>query len=161
MGSPTNLSDRGAGEMSAAAKMHGRPLAQLNTLTRWYLLSGFGLLTLLPLLVLESRFWGLLAGSRSLLLVLAGAQLLLAGGYGIKFTPSSLGGNPHVYSLRMALWSYWMTTLGVLGYVLAGALAGRVPPVVHDPLAIGSLLSFFAGGGLLLYNLWRTMQSRV
>lgn len=162
MGSPQNLQDRGAGEMNAAAKMHGEPLAQLNTLTRWYLLTGLAFLTLLPVLLVFNRLApGLATGTHSYLVLLGGAQLMLTGGFGIKFLPSSLGGNPHVYNLDMALWSYWFLVGGVLGYLLLDLLVFLMPGTVSITLILAALGIFFAGCCLLLYNLHKTMRSRV
>lgn len=162
MGSPTNLSDRGAGEMSAAAKMHGEPLAKLNVLTRWYLLTGLFFLAVFPLLYLVNRFFpeaGL--DPINYFVLIAGSQLMLTGGFGIKFLPSSLGGNPHVYNLSMALWSYWFIVVGVGGYLLQPAVESLVPLLLHEVYLTLVTVVFFVGTVLLLYNLWKTMQSRV
>ncbi|MFB6345820.1 MAG: hypothetical protein ABEK50_08630 [bacterium] len=162
MGSPTNLSDRGAGEMAAASKMHGEPLAQLNALTRWYIISGFVLLSLLPLLMLGAELsQALTPDVVTYTGILAGAVVLFLGGIGIKFLPSSLGGNPHVYNLRMALWSYWFLLAGTAGYGLTFLVQMILSGLFFDIYFSLVSFSFFAGTGLLLYNLWKTMQHRV
>lgn len=162
MGSPTNLSDRGSGEMTAAARMHGEGLARLNTLTRWYILTAVVVLTVLPLLYLGSRIlpeYTPVAGLYAL--VTGGALLLGIGGFGIKFLPSSLGGNPHVYSLSMALWSYWFIVFGVVGSIGSVFIRHIVSPSILQIYSGGVASVYFAGSGLLLYNLWKTMQNRV
>lgn len=162
MGSPTNLSDRGSGEMSAAARMHGEGLARLNALTRWYILTGVVILTLLPLFYLLDRFLPAFTPDAGIYsLVLGGAVLLGTGGIGIKFLPSSLGGNPHVYSLSMALWSYWFILIGVIGSFGSVFLNRFVSRVTVQLYSGGLAFVYFAGSGLLLYNLWKTMQNRV
>lgn len=171
MGAPTNLSDRGAGEMSATAQMHAEPVMRLNQLTRWYVLSAFGALALYTLSFLVAR----LVGTTSILFAsvsfLVGGVLLFFGGFSIKFLPSSLGGNPHVYSLGMALWSYWFLVGGTVVWFLTNALwywAEFEPtfelPVQESWWLLGSSLGpllVLIGTMLLMVNVYKTMERRV
>lgn len=169
---PKNEGALGAGdqEMTAAARMHGEPLVKLNRLTRFYVISAFVTLSLIPATVLIGVFNVLPLGITALDTVYLGANLLtasmlfFAGGMGIKFLPSSMGGNPHVYSLNMALWSYW--------FILFGTVLGILFPLTDNFLpgnagfwtrVTGGLygLSTLAGAMLLLVNLSKTMEKRV
>lgn len=170
MGAPTNLSDRGAGEMSATAQMHAEPVMRLNQLTRWYVLTAFLYLGLhvLSQLTQPLGFPSLLYAGN---VFLPAGILLFFGGFSIKFLPSSLGGNPHVYSLGMALWSYWFVVVGTVAWFLMDALwywvkidpANELPVSslwVRLGLSLGPLLVLF-GTILLILNVHKTMESRV
>lgn len=172
---PKNEGALGAGdsEMTATARLHGEPLMKLNNLTRWFITTSLVVLGLVPAQVLLyfSGAWGSIgvqvtppALAYVILTLLTGGTLLFAGGMGIKFLPSSMGGNPHVYSLTMALWSYWL--------ILAGVIVGLVFPFVDELVGgqapfysrmAGALygLTTLAGAGLLLFNLSKTMEKRV
>jgi hypothetical protein len=169
---PKNEGALGAGdqEMTAAARMHGEPLIKLNRLTRFYVLSAFVCLVLIPISILSSTFDLLPVAVTTLDAVylvanlLTASLLLFAGGIGIKFLPSSMGGNPHVYSLNMALWSYWFITLGVI--------FGLLFPLTDDLLTtnitlwtqvVGGIygLTTLVGAMLLLFNLSKTMEKRI
>lgn len=171
MGAPTNLSDRGAGEMSATAQMHAEPVMRLNQLTRWYVLSAFALFALYLLDQLIVRG---VTGAPALYsgnVLLAGGVILFFGGFSIKFLPSSLGGNPHVYSLGMALWSYWFLVGGTVVWFLTNALwywtsAAAVAGIPVDTLwvrlaSVTGPLLVLIGTLLLLLNVRKTMESRV
>jgi hypothetical protein len=169
---PKNEGALGAGdqEMSAAARMHGEPLMKLNRLTRFYVTSAFVALLLIPVAITLNVYQLLpipVSTPDTVYVVanlLTAGLLLFAGGISIKFLPSSMGGNPHVYSLSMALWSYW--------FILVGALLGVVFPLMDQVVSTEILpwtrltggayaLSTLIGAGLLLYNLSKTMEQRV
>lgn len=158
--------------MDAAARLHGRPLAQLNQLTRWYvraaLLCLIGVAVIwvgLPLIDVASSSPGNVSVGDVSLPLLCGGLYYFLGAVGIKFFPSSLGSNPHVYSLKLALWSFWLVGVGIVG-----ALGVMFVMSWSDPAAVGPIprVGFSLSGGLfglgcilLLLNLWKTMQERV
>jgi hypothetical protein len=169
---PKNEGALGAGdqEMSAAARMHGEPLMKLNRLTRFYVTSAFVALLLIPVAITLNVYQLLpipVSTPDTVYVVanlLTAGLLLFAGGISIKFLPSSMGGNPHVYSLSMALWSYW--------FIVVGALLGVVFPLMDQVVSAEILpwtrltggayaLLTLIGAGLLLYNLSKTMEQRV
>lgn len=171
---PKNEGGLSAGdrEMGAAARMHGEPLMRLNRLVRWYITAGLVVFTILPILPLFNvlaptfRFsFGSILSIPTTLLTLHSATILLVGGMAIKFLPSSVGGNPHVYSLPLSLWSFWLLITGTLV-----GLVGVISPLFTDPY-ISTTIELYAiifqsvcllvSCGLLLFNLSKTMESRV
>lgn len=163
MGAPTNLSDRAGGELQSAARMHGMPLMRLNSLTRWYLRCALLHALAAALTPVLSIWVGAATATPLGFVFLLVSQFLFLGGFGIKFLPSSLGGNPHVWSLRLALWSFWLLLAGSLvtaaGYLVSFA-PGGLP--VGPGWFLGSGSGLLALGGVtLLWNLWQTMRNRV
>jgi hypothetical protein len=173
MGAPTNLSDQGAGELSAAARTHGEPIMRLNQLTRYFLLTGLGFLTAGLFSYVTSILFSATVFLRFQPPFLYAGILLLFAGFGFKFLPSSLGGNPHVYSLNLALSSYWLITVGAIVWVVLLSFF-EWSSIVSDPLtgpgwsspwltlsiALGPILQCL-GAVLITYNCWKTMQNRV
>lgn len=157
--------------MSATAQMHAEPVMRLNQLTRWYVLTAFAFLAGYALNQFVVR---VLTGAPALYsgsVLLAGGVGLFFGGFSIKFLPSSLGGNPHVYSLGMALWSYWFLTAGTVVWFLTNAVwywtdwiggEGLPPGILWANLlsAVGPLVVLI-GIVLLILNVQKTMESRV
>lgn len=165
MGAPTNLSDPGAGEMSSAAQLHGKSIMKLNQLTRWYILTGLLYVTI-GLVLYALRTVTSVRLTSFDIPVLYGAILTFIGGFGIKFLPSTLGGNPHVYSLRMALWSYWLIVSGSLIWFLwFGLIRWSESISLQTPwgqvLFLPGPLLMLVGALLTMANLWKTMKSRV
>lgn len=170
MSGPRQQSGSSAGGMETAARVHGGPILRMNNLSRWYLRTGLILLlfvTVVPLLeALTNAFLTTrITYSNTRLPALIGSVFLVTGGIGIKFFPSSFGGSPHLYSQKLALWSYWL----ILGGVSAQIIAATFFPIFFQ-LSLQSIYYVvhhgghglvFIGGGLLLYNLWHTMQNRV
>lgn len=169
---PKNEGALGAGdqEMTTAARMHGEPLLKLNRLTRSYVISAFVTLVLIPFSVMIGHF-GLVSVTVSTLdhvflvaNLLTASLLFFAGGMGIKFLPSSMGGNPHVYSLSMALWAYW--------FIVIGTVFGIFFPLTDNVVSSNAVfwsritgavygLTTLVGAMLLLVNLSKTMEKRV
>lgn len=166
MGAPTNLSDQGAGEMSATAKMHAEPAMRLNQLTRYYIMTGLVfLMASLAVRFTEIIFTlrGMTGDFEPLLLV---AIISLFAGLAIKFLPSSLGGNPHLYSLTMALYSYWFIVIGGSLWFLSVFLynwlfaneGSSILMMIIQSMGPASLL---IGVFLLTINLRKTMKNRI
>lgn len=166
MGAPSNLSDRGAGEMSAAAQMHAGPAMKLNQLTRYYLmtsffflLSAFGLYSLSPAM-------GWTGAQTPQIYLIYGSLVLFLGAICMKFLPSSLGGNPHVYSLKLSLYSYWAILAGTVIWFLVGGLERWSDLLSNSNLFVTSArvlgpLGLFIGVSLLSFNIWKSMEQRV
>lgn len=170
MSGPKQQSGSRAGEMQTAAKMHGTPLLKMNNLSRWYLRSGFVLILGLLLHSL-SRTLGLSLTANDIMVfdlwihIMASAFLMVSGGIGIKFFPSSLGGAPHVHSSRMSLWSYWLILVGIFlklfVFLVSVMYVSDFLILIQDVISfLGSVL-LFIGATFLTYNLWRTMENRV
>ncbi|MFB6355824.1 MAG: hypothetical protein ABEJ65_04845 [bacterium] len=142
--------------MSAAANVHGRPLMQLNNLARWYIRVGLGFLLSIGLIHVLRVFGpldsDLPVGSFSSPLM-TGTLILFMGAIGMKFLPSSLGSSPHIYSLSMALWCFWLVVTGTV--ICTGLNLFR--PGAYDKyeqfLTYGRGLSWslVSGGALLLF----------
>ncbi len=166
MGAPTNLSDQGAGEMSAAARTHGEPIMRLNQLTRWYIMTSLFLVLMYLLSEILDPLFNI-SGIDLFVPLSFGAFLMFLGGIGIKFLPGSLGGNPHVYSLNLALWSYWLLVSGTLIWSFSNVLLKWVDRTGSGGFFASNLVIslgpslMLLGTLLLLVNLWKTMQSRV
>lgn len=133
---------------------------KLNNLTRWFVRTTFLMLILASGLPVLSMLWSvsILRGMVSLLL---GAQFMFLTGLSLKFLPSSLGANPRVYSLSLAVWTYWL--------ILGGSVAWGVGEILTTPsfsyelqwlITIGSL-TVVAGGVCALVNVWKSTRRRV
>ncbi len=165
MGAPTNLSDQGAGEMNAAARMHAEPVMHVNQLTRWYILTAI-VLSVLALLRPMIEIFTILTSASTFNGFLMGAFLMFFGGIGIKFLPSSLGGNPHVYSIGFALATYWLILGGSVVHLLSLFLIkwGRIiEPGNFFAQLVGSISPglMILGTVLMGLNFWNTMRNRV
>jgi hypothetical protein len=165
MGAPTNLSDQGAGEMNAAARMHAEPVMQVNQLTRWYVMTAVALAGgALVMPVLEVL--AVLPSSDIFDALMMASFLMFFGGIGIKFLPSSLGGNPHVYSIGLALTTYWLVLGGIV--VDLSAVVGIEWSNLIDTSTLlartirGTGPALMAlGTAIMGYNFWQTMRNRV
>lgn len=175
---PKNEGSLGAGdrEMSSAARLHGEPLMRLNKLVRWYIRFGFLLFVLIPFVVVFDAFLPVFSpalgfsfhpiySSQIIFLFLHAGVVLSAGGLAIKFLPSSMGGNPHVYSLSLSLWSFWLligaTIAGILGIVaqfIPFAWSNRA--IALSTIALQSMVLLIATV-LLFYNISKTLESRI
>lgn len=159
MSNPTNLSDRGAGELHSAARLYGEPLMKANGLTRWFIRTALlflavtgGVTAMHELTNLVSQLETVLGG------LLVGANLMFIGGIGIRFLPSSLGGSPNVYSLNLALWSYWLILVGTLTWGFGGMIS--VTTYNKYLVASGGMI-LMLGSVVLLVNLWKSMERSV
>lgn len=175
---PKNEGSLGAGdrEMSSAARLHGEPLMRLNKLVRWYIRFGFLMLVLVPFVIAFDAFLPVFSpalgfpfhpiyASQVIFLLLHAAVILIGGGLSIKILPSSMGGNPHIYSLSLSLWSFWLligsTIAGILGIVaqlIPFAWSNRA--IALSTIALQSLVLLIASG-LLFYNISKTLEPRV
>lgn len=156
---PSPRSDEASTELSAAARLRGKPLLRLNQLTRWYVRTALVFL-LLPAAIPLVHLGGLLVPGKAAVPWLMGGTLLFAGGLSLKFLPSSLGANPQVHSSRLALWSYWFVVVGtpVWGVgTLLPAGGGLAVPMLRS----GGALSVLTGGVCLLYNVWLSTGEHV
>lgn len=152
---PSPRSDEASAELTAAARLKGEPILRLNQLTRWYVRTALSLLVL-PALIPLLQLGGIPVYARDAVPVLTGGLLLFTGGLSLKFLPSSLGGNPHVHSPRLALWCYWM----LLGGTLLWSVRVVSSAVARTAAAGGALLVLVAGIGTL-YNVWKSIGDRV
>jgi len=156
---PSPRSDEASSELAAAARLHGEPLSRLNNLVRWYVRTSILFLVggaSLPILRLAAGG----VSPAAIVPFLLGGVLMFVGGLSLKFLPSSLGANPRVHSLRLALYSYWLMAFGVLFWAAAFLPAAAVFVPSRWIRAAGSL-SLVVGGGLLLYNVGHSMRRRV
>lgn len=165
MGAPTNLSDQGAGEMNAAARMHAEPVMKVNQLTRWYVMTAIAL-ALLALLRPILEIFVLIPSSGRFAGFILGAFLMFLGGIGIKFLPSSLGGNPHVYSIGLALSTYWLILAGGIVHLLSLCLV-EWSNVLDTSTLVAQIVGSVGPGlmalgtGIMGFNFWNTMKNRV
>jgi len=175
---PKNEGSLGAGdrEMSSAARLHGEPLMRLNRLVRWYIRCGLLLFILVPLVVVFDAFLPVFGSSfgfafdpvfssQIIILILHAGIVLLAGGMATKFLPSSMGGNPQVYSLSMSLWTFWLLIGATIGGIV-GIMAQLIPFALANRAIALSTIAFqssvlLIGCLVLFYNLSRTLESRV